>query len=170
MMSFVHKMTSGLARTLTIGTCNVFCMRNPKINCFWVIVHVCLNLGAGQPSLKKVCGTIWKMKISFFYVFYTIWTFSNPKMKSCSFSISSQFNFKNGHFLKPSNRQNGNFNIHKQMIIQMIFMASCIEEIYLKVLDKQASWTYVRLIFELFLVISWLWFALDHLRCWEDWC
>ena len=96
--------------------------------------------------------------------------FSNPKMKSCSFSISSQFNFKNGHFLKPSNRQNGNFNIHKQMIIQMIFMASCIEEIYLKVLDKQASWTYVRLIFELFLVISWLWFALDHLRCWEDWC
>ena len=62
--------------------------------------------------------------------------FSNPKMKSCSFSISSQFNFKNGHFLKPSNRQNGNFNIHKQMIIQMIFMASCIEEIYLKVLDK----------------------------------
>ena len=36
-----------------------------KINCFWVIVHVCLNLGAGQPNLKKVCGTIEKWKFSF---------------------------------------------------------------------------------------------------------
>ena len=132
---FCAKMTSGLARTLTIGTCNVFCMRNPKINCFWVIVHVCLNLGAGNQASKKYVA-LWKTKISFFCVFYTVWTFSNPKMKSCSFSISSQFNFKNGHFLKLSNRQNGNFNIHKQLIIQMIFMASCIEEIYLKVLDK----------------------------------
>ena len=130
------------------------------------------------------------MKIFFFCVFYTVWTFSHPKMKSCSFSISSQFNIKNltsqfnfnltffrvatrlDHTAFFSNRQagNGNFNNHKQLIIQMIFMASCIEEVYLKVLDKQASWTYVRLIFELFLVISWLWLALGHPRCWEDRC
>ena len=60
-----------------------------------------------------------------------VWTFSHAEMKSCSFSITSQFNFKNGHFFfKPSNGQNGNFNNHKQLITQMIFMASCIEEIY----------------------------------------
>ena len=40
---------------------------------------------------------------------------------------------------KPSDRQNENFNNHKQLIIQKFFMASCIEEIYVKVLDKQAS-------------------------------
>ena len=68
-----------------------------KVNCFWVIVHVCLNSGAGRPSLEKVYGTIGKWKFSFF-VFYTVWTLSCPKTKSCSFSISSQLNFKNRHF------------------------------------------------------------------------
>ena len=42
-------------------------------------------------------------------------------------------------FFKPSNGQNGNFNNHKQLIIQIIFMASCSEEVYVKVLEKQAS-------------------------------
>ena len=131
----------------------------------------CLSkFGCRTTKPQKSKRYFWKIKIFTFFVFYTVWTFSHPKMKSCSFSVSSQFNFKNGHFFKPSNRQNGNFSNHKQLIIQMIFMASCIEEIYLKVLDKQASWTYATLIFELFLVISWLWFALDHLRCWADWC
>ena len=169
MMSFVHKMTSGLARTLTIGTCNVFCMRNPKINCFWVIVHVCLNLGAGQPSLKKVCGTIGKWKFSFSVCSTQFELSLIQKWSLVLFPLAHNLTLTS-IFFKPSNGQNGNFNNDKQLIIQMIFMASCIEEIYLKVLDKQASWTYVRLIFELFLVISWLWFALDHLRCWEDWC
>ena len=140
-----------------------------KISCFWLIVHVCkIWVWDDQASKKYVA---WSENEDFLFLcVLTAWTFSLPKMKSCSFSISSQFNFKNGHFFKPSDRQNENFNNHKQLIIQIIFMASCIEEIYLKVLDKQAPWTYVRLIFELFLVISWLWFALDHLRCWEDRC
>ena len=68
-----------------------------KINRFWVIVHICLNLGVGWPSLEKVCVTIGKSKFSF-CVFHTVWTFCPPKMKSDSFSISSQFNFKSGHF------------------------------------------------------------------------
>ena len=63
-------MTSRLPRTLKIGTGKVFCTRYPKItfktsknNCIWVIVHVYLNMGAGRPSLKKVCDTIGKWKI-----------------------------------------------------------------------------------------------------------
>ena len=40
-------------------------LKSLKINCLWVIVHVCLSLGAGRPSLKKVCGTIGKWKFSF---------------------------------------------------------------------------------------------------------
>ena len=35
-------------------------LKPQKISCFWVIVHVCLNLGVGLPSLKKVCGIIGK--------------------------------------------------------------------------------------------------------------
>ena len=140
-----------------------------KINCFWVIVHVCLNLGAGRPSLEKVCGPIGK-KI-FFSVCFT--QFELPLTQKWSlvlFPLAHNITSKTSIFFKPSNKPNWKFNNHKQLIIQMMFMASCIEEIYLKVMDKQASWTYVRLIFELFLVISWLWFALDHLRCWEDRC
>ena len=128
------------------------------------------KFGCGTTKPQRSMWHYWKMKTFFFCVFYTVWTFSLPKMKSCSFSISSQFNFKTGIFFKPSNGQNENFNNHKQLIIQMIFMARCIEEVYLKLLDKQASWTYVRLIFELFLVTGGLWFALDHLRCWEERC
>ena len=142
-----------------------------KINCFWVIVHVCLNLGAGRPSLKKVCGIIEKWKF-YFSMCSTVWTFSLPKMKFCSFTISSQFNFKKRAFF--SNLQTGKMEIltttSNWLLKWSSWLAALKKFIHLKVLDKQASWTYVRLIFELFLVISWLWFALDHLRCWEDRC
>ena len=143
MTFFVHKTTSRLARTLKIGTGKIFCTRNPKITFKTsknlLLLSYCTSLPkfeCGTTKLQKSMWHYWKMKIFFFCVFYTVWTFSHPKMKSCSFSVSSQFNFKNGHFFKPSNRQNGNFSNDKELIIQMIFMASCIEEIYLKVLDK----------------------------------
>ena len=140
-----------------------------KINCFWVIVHVCLNLSAGRPSLKKVCGTIRKWKFSFSVCSTQFELSLIQKWSLVLFPLAHNLTLTS-IFFKPSNGQNGNFNNNKQLIIQMIFMASCIEEIYLKVLDKQSSWTYVRLIFERFVVISWLWFALDHLKCWEDRC
>ena len=154
MMFFVQKITSRLART--------HCTRNP-------LYMFCLNLGAGQPNLKKVCGTIGKWKSSFSVCSTQFELSLIQKWSLVLFPLAHNLTLTS-IFFKPSNGQNGNFNNDKQLIIQMIFMASCIEEIYLKVLDKQASWTYVRLIFELFLVISWLWFALDHLRCWEDRC
>ena len=72
-------------------------LKSLKIICFWVIVYVFLNLVTGWPSLKKVCGTVRKWKF-FFCVLYAVWTLSNPRMKFCFFSISAQFNFKNGHF------------------------------------------------------------------------
>ena len=101
-----------------------------------------------------------------------VWTFSHAEMKSCSFSITSQFNFKNGHFF--SNLRTGKMEIlittNNWLLKWSSWLAALKKFIQLKVLDKQASWTYVRLIFELFLVISWLWFALDRLRCWEDRC
>ena len=141
-----------------------------KINCFWVIVHVCLNLDAGRPSLKKVCDTIGKW-IFFQCVILQSLNFLWSKNEVLFFTpLAHNLTSKTGIFLKLSDGQNGNFNNHNQLIIQMICIASCIEEIYLKVLDKQSSWTYVRLIFERFVVISWLWFALDHLKCWEDRC
>ena len=40
-------------------------LKPQKISCFWVFLHVCLNLGAGRTSLKKLCGTIGKWKLSF---------------------------------------------------------------------------------------------------------
>ena len=106
----------------------------------------------GTTKPQKRMWYYWKMKILFFCMLYTIWTLSHPKMKFCSFPISSQFNFKNGHFFKPSNGQNGNFNNHKQLIIQLIFMAICIEEIYLK------YWTsrYSELMSDWFLSFFWL--------------
>ena len=96
------------------------------------------------------------MKIFSFCVLYTVLTFSHPKVKSYSFSISSQFNFKNRNIFQNFKRLKWKFNKHKKLIIQMIFIASCIEEIYLNILDKQPSWTYLRLLFELFLLIGWL--------------
>ena len=141
-----------------------------KINCCWVIAYVCLYLSVGWTSLKKVCGTIGKWKFSFSVCSTQFELSLIQKWSLVLFPLAHNETSKMSIFFKPSNRQNGDFNNHKQLIIQMIFMASCIEEIYLKVLDKQTPWTYVRPIFELFLVISWLWFALDHLRCWEDRC
>ena len=118
-----------------------------KINCFWVIVHVCLNLGAGGPSLKKVCGTIGKWKFSFSVCSTQFELSLIQKWSLIVFPLAHNLTSKTDIFFKSSNGQNGNFNNHKQLIIQMIFMASCIEGIYFKVLDKQAAWTYVRLIF-----------------------
>ena len=141
-----------------------------KIYCFWVIVQVCLNLSAGRPSFKKVCGTIGKWKFSFSVCSTQFELSLIQKWSLVLFPLAHNLTSKTGIFFKPSNGQNENFNNHKQLIIQMIFMARCIEEVYLKLLDKQASWTYVRLIFELFLVTGGLWFALDHLRCWEERC
>ena len=104
MTFFVHKTTSRLARTLKIGTGKIFCTRNPKITFKTsknlLLLSYCTSLPkfeCGTTKLQKSMWHYWKMKIFFFCVFYTVWTFSHPKMKSCSFSISSQFNFKNGH-------------------------------------------------------------------------
>ena len=88
-----------------------------KISCFLSYCTCLPKFGCRMTKIQKSMWHYWKMKVLFFCVFYTVWTFSHPKMKSCSFSISSQFNFKNGHFFKPSNGQNGNFNNHKQLII-----------------------------------------------------
>ena len=81
-----------------------FCTRNPKKpskNQLLLSCCTCLpKFGYGMTKPQKSMWHYWKMKIFFFCVFYTVWTFSHPKMKSCSFSISSQFNFKNRHFFQ----------------------------------------------------------------------
>ena len=128
------------------------------------------KFGCGRTKPQKSMWHYWKVRIFFFCVFSTVWTFFHRRIKPCFLPLAHNLSSKTGIFFRPWNGKNWNFNNHKQLIIQMIIMASCIKEIYLKVLGKQASWTYVRLIFEPFLVISWLWFALDHLRCWEDRC
>ena len=104
---FVHKITSRLARTLKISTGKVFCTSNPKItfktskNQLFLSFFTCLpKFGCGTTKPWKSMWHYWKMKIFFFCVFFTAWTFSLPKMKSCSFSFSSQFKFKNGHFFR----------------------------------------------------------------------
>ena len=131
---------------------------------------MCLpKFGCRSTKPQKSVWHYWKMKILFSVCSTQFELSLIQKWSLVLFPLAHNLTLTS-IFFKPSNGQNGNFNNNKQLIIQMIFMASCIEEIYLKVLDKQASWTYVRLIFELFLVISWLWFALDHLRCWEDRC
>ena len=147
-------------------------MRNPKITFKTsknqLLLGYCIRLPifeCGMNKPQKSMWHYWKMKIFFFWKLSLI-----QKWSLVLFPLAHNETSKMSIVFKPSNRQNGDFNNHKQLIIQMIFMASCIEEIYLKVLDKQTPWTYVRPIFELFLVISWLWFALDHLRCWEDRC
>ena len=112
MTFLVHKMTSRLARTLQIGTDKVFCTRNPKItfkipkNQLFLSYCTCLpKFECETTKPQKSKWHYWKMKIFFFRVFYTVWTFSHRKMKSCSFSIVlfSQFNFKNGHFFSRRN-------------------------------------------------------------------
>ena len=116
-------MTSRLARTLKIATGKSSCMRNQKaylkplkINCF-LSYCICLpKFASGTSKPQKTMWHYWKIKILFFCKFYTVWTFSRPKMKSCYFSISSQFNFENRHFFTPSNGQNGNFNNFKELI------------------------------------------------------
>ena len=177
MTFFVHKMTSRLARTLKIGTGKVFCTRNTKLtfktakNQLFLSYCTCLpKFGCGTTKPQKSMWHYWKM--NFFSVCYsTEFELSLIQKWSLVFTpLAHNLTSKTGIFLKLSDGQNGNFNNHNQLIIQMICIASCIEEIYLKVLDKQSSWTYVRLIFERFVVISWLWFALDHLKCWEDRC
>ena len=94
MTFFVHKTTSRLARTLKIGTGKIFCARNPKITFKTsknlLLLSYCTSLPkfeCGTTKLQKSMWHYWKMKIFFFCVFYTVWTFSHPKMKSCSFSI-----------------------------------------------------------------------------------
>ena len=98
---FVNRMTSRLARTLKIGTGNASCTMNAKVtfktskNQPFLSYCTCLpKFGCGTTKPQKSMWHYWKF---FFCLFYTAWTFSYPKMKSCSFSISSQFNFTNRH-------------------------------------------------------------------------
>ena len=110
MTFFVHKMTFRLVRTLLIGTVKVFCTRNSKIktskNQPCLSYCTCLpKFGCGTTRPQKSMCHYWKRKSFFFDVFYTVWTFSHPKTKSYSFSISLQSNFKNRHFFRVATIQ-----------------------------------------------------------------
>ena len=74
-----------------------------KINRFWVIVHVCLNLGVGWPSLKEVCGTTGKWKFSFSlcstqFKLSLIQKWSLVLFPLCSSSFSHSLTSKTGIF------------------------------------------------------------------------
>ena len=88
------------------------------------------NLAPQRPSLKNVCGTIGKWKFSFSVCSTQFELSLIQKWSLVLFPLAHNLTSKTGIFFKPSNGQNGNFNNHKQLITQMIFMASCIEEIY----------------------------------------
>ena len=162
-MFFVQIMTSRLARTLKNGTDKVSCMMKPKItfktskNQLLLSYSICLpKFGCRTTKPQKSMSHYWKM--IFFSACSAQFEISLiQKWSLVLFPLAHNLTSKTGIFFKLSKEQNGNFNNRNQLIIQMIFMTSCTEEIYLEVLDKQASWTYVKLIFEL-------------LRCWEDRC
>ena len=114
MIFFVHNMTAKLARTLNIGAGKVLCTANPKItfkmskNQLFLSYCTCLpKFGCGTTKPRKSMWPHWKINF-FFCLFYTVWTSSHPKMKSGSFSISSQYNFKNEHFSNLQTSQIGN--------------------------------------------------------------
>ena len=104
-MTFVHKMTSRLARTLKIDTGKFFCTRNPKItfktskNQLFLSYCTCLpKFGCRTTKPQKSMWHYWKMKIFFCCVFYTVWTFSHRKMKSFSLSLAHNLNSKTSIF------------------------------------------------------------------------
>ena len=124
MTFFVHKMTSRLARTLQNGTDKVFCTRNPKITSktsknqlFLSYCIVYLNLSAGRRSLKKVCGSIRKWKFSFSVCSTQFELSLIEKWSLLLFPLAHNLTSKTVIFFKPLNRQNGNFNNHKELII-----------------------------------------------------